>query len=160
MNKEEKTHYEIAYWVLRWIKSRGVCRLQDMGTMTGEMTLLAKSQDLIGFRHFMEGRISRRFWEMQSRHLAFSPGHLNGNEWTKHFIARVLTISHSQWIYRNVSFHDKQHGYAKRKRMEELNHTIRHMCDVNPRDLPQDSRFLLEIDGNDLSKESILKKEC
>ena len=96
---------------------------------------------------------------MQSRHLALSPGHLNRTEWTEHFITRVLTVTHSQWVYRNVSFHDKQHGHAKRKRVEELNHTIRHMCDVNPRDLPQDSRFLLEIDGNDMSKESMLKKE-
>ena len=159
MNKGEKTHYEIAYWVPRWIKCRGVRKLQEMGAMTGEMTMLAKSQDLIGFRHFMEGRISKRFWEMQSRYLAFSPGHLNGSEWISQFINKVLTMSHSQWIYRNVSYHDKKHGYAKRKRVEELNHTIRHMCTVNPRDLPQDSRFLLEIDANDLSKESMMKKE-
>ena len=91
--------------------------------------------------------------------MALSPGHLNGTEWVKHFITRVLTITQSQWIYRNVSFHDKQHGYAKRKRVEELNHTIRHLCDTNPRNLPQESRFLLERDDNDLSKESMLKKE-
>ena len=159
MNKGGKTNHEIAYWIPRWIKCRGVRQLQEMGPMSGEMKILAKSQDLIGFRHFMEGRISKQFWEMQSRHLALSPGHLNGTEWTKHFITRVIKISQSQWIYRNVSFHDKQHGYAKRKRVEELNHTIRHLSDTNPRNLPQESRFLLERDDNDLSEESMLKKE-
>ena len=59
MNKGGKTHSEITYWIPRWIKCRGVRRLQDMGNMTGEMKILAKSQDLIGFRHFMEGRISK-----------------------------------------------------------------------------------------------------
>ena len=159
MHKGGKTHYEIAYWIPKWIKCRGVRRLQDMGTMTGEMKMLAKSQDLIGYRHFMEGRISKVFWEMQSRHLALSPGHLNGTEWTKHFITRVLKITQSQWIYRNVSFHDKQHGYAKTKRVEELNHSIRQLSTTDPRALPKDCKFLLERDDNDLSTESVLKKE-
>jgi len=127
--------------------------------MTGEMKILAKSQDLIGYRHFMEGRISKVFWEMQSRHLALSPGHMNGTEWTKHFITRVLKITQSQWIYRNVSFHDKQHGYAKTKRVEELNHSIRQLCTTDPRALPKDCRFLLERDDSDRSTESVLKKE-
>ena len=150
-----KTNQEIAYWIPRWIKCRGVRKLQEMGPMTGEMKILAKNQDLIGFRHFMEGRISKQFWEIQSRHLALSPGHMNGTEWTKHFITRIIKITQSQWMYRNVSFHDKQHGYAKRKRVEELNHTIRHLCDTNPRNLPEESRFLLERDESD----SVLKKE-
>ena len=123
--------------------------------MTGEMKILAKTQDLIGFRHFMEGRISKQLWEIQSRHLALSPSHMNGTKWTKHFITRIIKITQSQWMYRNVSFHDKQYGYAKRKRVEELNHTIRHLCDTNPRNLPEESRFLLERDESD----SVLKKE-
>ena len=130
-----------------------------MGRMSGDMLALAKGQDLIGYRHFMEGRISTKFWSIQSRHLALSDGHLNGTEWTKGFISRILKITQSQWFYRNVSFHDKQHGYAKRKRVEELDHQIRQLSDTNPRNIPQDSSFLLERDRIDLGKESVLKKE-
>ena len=61
MNKGGKTHYEITYWIPRWIKCRGVRKLQEMGSMTGEMMMLTKNQDVIGFRHFMEGRISKQF---------------------------------------------------------------------------------------------------
>ena len=107
----------------------------------------------------MEGRISKKFWSMQSIHLALSDGHLNGKEWTKGFISRILKITQSQWFYRNVSFHDKQHGYAKRRRVEELDHQIRQLSDTNPRNIPQDSKFLLERDINDLTKESVLKEE-
>ena len=159
MNKGGKTNCDIAYWIPKWIKCRGVKKLQDMGRMSGDMLALAKGQDLIGYRHFMEGRISTKFWSIQSRHLALSDGHMNGAEWTKGFISRILKITQSQWFYRNISFHDKQHGYAKRKRVEELDHQIRQLSDTNPRNIPQDSRFLLERDGNDLSKESVLKKE-
>ena len=130
-----------------------------MGRMSGNMLALAKGQDLIGYRHFMEGRISKKIWSIQSRHLALSAGHMNGTEWTKGFITRILKITQSQWIYRNVSFHDKQHGYAKRKRVDELDHQIRQLGNTNPRNIPQDSRFLLERDSNDLSKDSVLMKE-
>ena len=64
MNKGGKTHCEIEYWVPIWIKCRGVRRLQDIGNMPKEMMRLARSQDIIGFRHFMEGRVSNQFWMM------------------------------------------------------------------------------------------------
>ena len=31
-----------------------------------------------------------------------------GGDWTKHFISKILHITHSQWIYRNFALHDKQ----------------------------------------------------
>jgi len=142
-----------------WIKCRGVKKLQEMGRMSGDMLALAKGQDLIGYRHFMEGRISTKFWTIQSRHLALSDGHLSGTKWMKGFISRILKMTQSQWFYRNVSFHDKQYGYAKRKRVEELDHQIYQMSETSPRNIPQDSRFLLERDEHGLTKESVLKKE-
>ena len=123
LNKGGKTNCDVAHWTPKWIKCRGVKRLQDMGRMSGDMLSLAKGQDLIGYRHFMGGRISKQFWSIQSRHLALSTGHMNGTEWTKGFISRILKITQSQWIYRNVSFHDKQHRYAKR---EWMNLTIKY----------------------------------
>ena len=91
--------------------------------------------------------------------MALSDGHMNFTEWTKGLISRILKITQSQWMYKNVSFHDKQHGYARRKRVEELNNQIRQLSDTNPRDIPQDSKFLLERDENDLTRDSVLKKE-
>ena len=43
--------------------------------------------------------------------------------------------------------------------MEELDHQIRQLDDTNPRNIPQDSRFLLKRDSNDLSKDYVLMKE-
>ena len=58
-----------------------------------------------------------------------------------------------------MSYRDKQHGYAKRKRVEELNHALRQLSDTRPRDIPKESSFLLERDNHDLSRESLFKKE-
>ena len=98
MNEGGKTKCDIAYWIPKWIKCRGVKKLQEMGRMSGDMLALANGQDLIGYRHFMEGRISTKFWTIQSRHLALSDGHLSGTEWTKGFISRILKITQSQWF--------------------------------------------------------------
>ena len=158
LNKGGKTDPHLAYWIPRYIKYRGVRRFQDMDFLPEHLKPLAESQDLIGYRHFMEGRVSKLFWQIQSVHLACSEGHLNGTEWTKGLISRILTITHSQWIYRNVSYHDKQSGYAKRTKIEELNHKILQLSQTSPREVPQDCLFLLERDDSGHEDETVQAK--
>ncbi len=93
-----------------------------MGYMSPKLKALAESQDRIGWRKFTEGHISTHFYEMQTFHLAMSSSLLllNGADWTKHIITKILQITHSQWIYRNISLHDKHQGYLHNKKAEEL----------------------------------------
>jgi hypothetical protein len=60
------------------------------------MKALAKSQDEIGWRNFMEGRISTHFYSMQHYHLTLSASYLNGGDWMKQFIMKILHLTHSQ----------------------------------------------------------------
>ena len=93
------------------IGGRGAAkRFQDLGRMSVRVKELAKQQDEIGFRNFMEGRLSKLFCELQSLHLEDAEGPLNGRDWVKGLISKVLQITHSQWLYRNITFHDKQGG--------------------------------------------------
>ena len=70
----------------------------------------------------------------------------------------ILTITHSQWIYRNVSYHDKQNGYAKRTKIEELNYKILQLSQTSPREVPQDCLFLLERDESGHEDETVQAK--
>jgi hypothetical protein len=70
-----------------------------MGFMSPQSKVLAKSQDLIGWRDFTEGYISTHFYAIQSFHLAMSSDYLNGEDWIKQFISKILQITHSQWIF-------------------------------------------------------------
>ena len=54
--------------------------------MSPEMRELARSQGIIGWRNFMEGRISKKFYMMQSVHLAIGGSYINGSDWVKQFI--------------------------------------------------------------------------
>jgi hypothetical protein len=75
---------------------RGVKPLSEIGIMSPQFKALARSQDLIGWREFTEGNISTHFYEIQSFHLAMSSNFLNGEDWTKQFISKLLQITHSQ----------------------------------------------------------------
>jgi hypothetical protein len=89
-----------------------------MGYMSPKMKALAESQDLIGWRNFTKGYISMQFYEIQNFHLAMSRSYLNGSDWTKQFITKDLQITHSQWIYRNISLHNKHHGTSTKRRQK------------------------------------------
>ena len=66
--------------------------MADLGCMSPQMSQLAQSQDIIGWKNFMEGRISRHFFDMP----------------------------HSQWIFRNFTLHDKQKGWLRRKELHDI----------------------------------------
>ncbi len=83
----------------------------QLGYMSKKMRMLADSQDKIGWRNFMAGYISSHFYNIQWFHLSMSSNYLNGADWTKQFISKILQLNYSQWIYRNISLHDKRHGY-------------------------------------------------
>ena len=81
-----------------------------------------------------------------------SSSYLNEEDWTKQFISKILQITHSQWIFRNISFHDRKNGYLRNKTADELLQHINSLSEVSPEELPESSRFLLEINFLELSK--------
>jgi hypothetical protein len=115
------------------------------------MKALAVSQDVIGYHNFMEGYISTHFYEIQNFHLAMSSSYLNGSNWTKMFISKILQITHSQLMYQNISLHNKKHGYLRNKQSEDLLQDIAALSDISPEDIPDNCRFLLEFNFTKLT---------
>lgn len=68
----------------------------------------------------MKGRISKKFGEIQSKYLAGVEGHLNGRDWMKGFLSQLLQLNHSQWLYRNITLHEKLGGSLHRLKMEQI----------------------------------------
>jgi hypothetical protein len=127
----------------------------DMGAMSPRMKALAQSQDMIGYCNFMEGHILTHFYEIQNFHLAMSSSFLNGTDWAKQFILKILHVTHSQWIFRNISLHDKINGYLHKKKSEEIALELELLAGIAPEDVPAKSRFLFEINFSKLSKSHI-----
>jgi hypothetical protein len=152
MSKEDQTDPEILYWIPKYILMRGDKPLSAMGHMSPQFKALAASQDVIGCMEFTEGHISTHFYAIQSFHLTMSSSYLNGEDWTKQFISKILQITHSQWIFRNVSLHNRTQGYLRNKWADEILHLINDLLEVSPEEIPENSRFLLEINFSDLKK--------
>jgi len=127
----------------------------DMGAMSPRMKALAPIQDKIGYRNFMEGYTSIHFYEIKNFHLAMSSSFLNGADWAKQFISKILHITHSQWIFRNFSLHNKRNGYLHKKKAEEIALELESLAGLAPEDVPTNSRFLLEINFSDLNKSNL-----
>jgi hypothetical protein len=120
LNTNNRTDPELAYWIPMNILMRGNKPFLTIGYMSHKMKTVVESQDLIRWCNSTKGYISTQFYEIQDFHLTMSSSYLNGLDWTKQFITKVLQITHPQWIYRNISLHDKYHGFLHKRRPEEL----------------------------------------
>ncbi len=67
------------------------------------------------------------------------------------FISKILQITHSQWIYQNISLHDKKHGYLRNKQSEDLLQDIAVLSDISPEDIPDSCWFLFEFNFTELT---------
>ncbi len=152
MSQDDQTDPKIHYWIPKYILMRGGIPLLAMGSMSPQFKALATSQDLIGSRDFTVGHILTHFYAIQSFHLAMSSSYLNGKDWTRQFISRILQLTHSQWIFRNISLHDKINGFLCNKKADEILQLINEFAKVAPEDVPKDSWFLLEINFSELTK--------
>jgi hypothetical protein len=81
-----------------------------------------------------------------------SSSYFNRADGTKKFISKLLHVPHSQWIFRNISLHNKINGYLHKKNSEEIMLELKSLAGIAPDDILVESRFLLEINFSELSK--------
>ena len=128
-------------------------------TMSSNMKAVARAQDIIGWVNFLEGKITGHIKSMQRIHLMQSSSRLNSDDWIKKFLAHLVRISHTQWIFRNLTLHDKQHGHLALLKREELAQELIKLQALDPSDVPPESRFLLDFDVSDLAEGDIGRQE-
>jgi hypothetical protein len=158
MRADSRTDSELAFYIPKYILFRGMRSMSSLGPMSARMAKAARSQDMIGWREFMEGRVSKEFLMIQTGHCALAPTRLNGGDWMRQFINRILLISHSQWIFRNFTLHDQVRGYLRLQERKEVLREIDRLIDLEPTEIPAESRFLLEFDFDSLYRSSFEKQ--
>ena len=116
--------------------------------------LLAESQDIIGWRRFMEGMISKEWAEIQRDHYNLFGGKVTPSKWAQGLVTRLLEVTHGQWLYRNVQVHDTTTGILATQRKEKLQKAIEDQLELGGSGLEEEDRFLLEINLEDLETTS------
>jgi hypothetical protein len=89
----------------------------------------------------MEGHILIHFYEIQNFPLAMSSSFLNAANWTKQFISKILHVTHSQWIFRNISLHNKINRYLHKKTSDKIALELKSLAGTAPEDVPAESIF-------------------
>jgi hypothetical protein len=141
LDTDSRTDPELAYWIPKYILMQGDKPFSTMGYMSPKLNAHAESQDHISWKNFTKGHISTQFYEIQTFHLAMSSSYLNGSDWTKQFITKILQITHSQWIYQNILLHNKHQGYLHNKKSEELMKEMESLADLAPEEYQSQAGF-------------------
>jgi hypothetical protein len=121
-------------------------RLEALG-LPAEFHRFAYTQDMIGWDNFMLGKISTHLRPIQYSHLLSSPLMLTVDDWMKQFINQLIHIVHGQWIHCNILKHHETLGsIRKMERRQLLLREIDGLMTLTPEDVPEETKFLLEVD--------------
>ncbi len=156
MHEHNRTDAELAYWIEKYLIFRGTRTLTRLVWEQGSNQIrdAAASQDEIGWVEFLHGKVSVAIAKIQEIHCKLSDCQMTGDDWMKHFIGRLLRISHSQWLYRNFTLHDKTRGYLRLQCQKEVLKEVDRLLDTNPDNIPKESQYLLELDFTSLYSSS------
>jgi hypothetical protein len=136
---------------MEYAHGRGGRTMEDICEGLGpQFQKMAKAQDAIGWRRFMEGMICK---EMRQIQYDFYHGHgtrLSATQWAKGIILKLLETTHGQWIYRNVQIHDNVAGTEATLRKEAILKEIEEQMELGNAGLLEDDHWMLEVNLGDL----------
>jgi hypothetical protein len=81
---------------------------------------LGHSQDIIKWRRFLQGMISKELVALQQHFYAVNSSQMTLDRWSSGLITRLLEITHGQWLYQNFIVHDPVSGTIATAKKEEL----------------------------------------
>jgi hypothetical protein len=115
-----------------------------------QLMTAAASQDLIGWTEFLHGKISVDIEYIQHIHCSLSPCQITGSDWMKTMASHLMQASHCQRIFPNFTLHDKQRCYLRLQQCKDLLWELDKLIDTPLDDIPEESRYLLELDYSEL----------
>jgi hypothetical protein len=121
---------------------------------------MAREQDLIGWRRFMEGMICSGMRRIQANFAEVVVSNLTITRWASGCIIRLLEATHGQWLYRCVQTHDSVSGTLVTMRKEQLQIEIERQNDMGiGEDWEREDQFLAEVNLEDLESTSGANQE-
>ena len=152
--EEHNTHPDILEFVPLYLAHRGDRRLATYDWMSTGFRVAADEQDRIGWRNFTEGKIAERLRLEQESYLLGHETRMTIDTWMKGFIDQLLSLTHSQWIFRNITKHHSVNGTIQLEKRESVLKEIERQLEMGMGSLPEESRCLLEIDTTNLYRGS------
>ena len=68
----------------------------------------------------------------------------------KDMASHLMQASHCQWIFQNITLHNKQRGYLRLQHCKDLLWELDKLNNTPSDNIPEESRYLLELDYSEL----------
>ena len=143
----------LAKCLIQYARGRGSLTMESLcAGLDTRFQGMARSQDLIGWRRFMEGMLSRGVVAIQKDYWMSLGSVWKLKRWSTGLIIKLLEATHGQWLYRNVVVHDKVAGTLATTRKETLLEEIDAQIARGEDGLLEEHRYLLEINLDSMSE--------
>jgi hypothetical protein len=94
----------------------------------------------------MEGMISKEFCKiLQATYTYIDAYALPADKWARGLSIKLMEMTHSQWLVRNILIHDKISGMLALERKEDLQIAIEEQQELGCEGLEEEDRYLMEI---------------
>ena len=97
---------------------------------TERYRLMARAQDKIGWRRFMEGVISKKLVCIYAEHQELTGAGISTEKWASQLVIWLLEVTHGQWVYRNIQVYDEACGSLQTREKEQLQADIDEQMDL------------------------------
>jgi hypothetical protein len=104
---------------------------------------LATLHDRLGWRSFLEGRISTVLVQEMHFHLSDTPSLISAVDWAKKLVNFLFRITHRQWSFRNSVVHFKVEGRSPAQH-KEIIREFNELLEIDPKTLLPKYRHLYE----------------
>ena len=160
---EEDTDPELRMCITEYALGRGNTTMHDIcieNDLDDTFLAMAREQDLIGWRRFMEGMICSGMRRIQANFAEVVVSNLTITRWASGCIIKLLEATHGQWLYRCVQTHDSVSGTLVTMRKEQLQIEIERQNDMGiGEDWEREDQFLAEVNLEDLESTSGANQE-
>ena len=109
---------------------------------------VAHAQDSIGWQHFLEGMIAAELETL----LMQIDSHFGIAQWMTTLVKKLLEVTHSMWIYCNLSIHDSTTGILVTQQKERIMDEVEYQQELGGKGLQEEDQcqWLLEVNLEDL----------
>jgi hypothetical protein len=132
--------------IVKYVQWQGTVSMEDIvQEAPSRFQVVGKSQDMIGWRWFLEGIILKEITGIQQQYYALNGMHMSLEKWSSGLITRLLEITHGQWIYQNFIVHDPVLGIIATAKKEELLLEIECQRELGDASLLEEDKYVAEV---------------
>ncbi len=158
--EEAGTEPDLLDCIAEYAYSRGGRTMVEICNGLGEpFQRMARDQDEISWRRFMEGMICTKMRHIQNEYHSREGMSTTSERWAKGVILKLLEATHGQWIYRNVQIHDNVAGTRATLRKEEIQWDIEEQMKMGTTGLLQEDQWMMEVNLGNMENSSGEREE-